>query len=375
MIISLAFISCSSNQATIEGKFAGIKNKNIIIEEVHGPMALFVDSTRTDDNGEFELSYDFGEKTNPVFLRIRHKKDFIILVVSPNEKIELNSLLNLSNNYTVKGSKDSELVKELNTRLSNNYDKILALNKDYHNAISAVTRSEISQSIAALYLKQKQENIKFLVLNSKSLASVIALQQRFPNGIAIFTENTDLQYFKLLADSLHVTYPNSKYVSRLRKTIKRQENIENMNNLYSDAINSDITVGYPDISLNNIAGDTTNLSDLQGKVIMLVMWDPKQESTKFLNKYLREIYELYSEKGLEIYQVTLDENVPNWISMVKSQKIPWVSVNDPTGLNSVLINTYNIRNLPSNYIIDRNGDIVGKNLWDNDLINKLNSLL
>ena len=94
-----------------------------------------------------------------------------------------------------------------------------------------------------------------------------------------------------------------------------------------------------------------------------------------MNKDLKEIYSIYSEKGLEIYQVTLDENTAKWISLVKDQNLPWISVNDKRGLKSTIINTYNIQSLPSNYIIDRNGDIVGKSLWHSDLINKLNDLL
>ena len=369
VLISILLFSCSSNDVTINGKFAGIKNKNIIIEKMTPNSVVFIDSTRTDDNGEFDLKYEFTNN-DPVFLRIRHKKDFIMLVAKPNEKIELNSIINLSNNYTVTGSEDSELIKSLNTKLTKTYDNVKRLTKEYNSTFNKEQKTNISREIAEFYIKQKQENVKFLVLNSKSMASIISLYQVLPNGISIFGDKTDLQYFKLIADSLSTKYPSSPYISSLKSTIKEYENKDDINNIIHNAIINESTIGYPDISLPDQTGKQRMLSELDGKVILLVFWSPQQQSSMFLNRDLKDIYSVYEKKGLEIYHVTLDGNVPQWMTIVQSQNLPWVSVNDPNGLSSKYIKTYNIQSLPANYIINRKGDLVGKNLWSNDLINK-----
>ena len=374
MLISTLLFSCSSSEVTINGKFAGIKNQKIIIEKMTPNSVVFVDSIRTDESGEFDMNYKF-ENNDPVFLRISHKNDFITLVAHPGEKIELNSILNLSNNYTITGSKDSELIKGLNTSLSRTYDKVKQLTKEYNNTFNREQKTAISDKITELYIKQKQENIKFLVLNSKSLASIISLYQIMPNGISIFGDKTDLQYFKLISDSLSTVYPSSPYITSLKSTIKEHENREDFNNIIHNAIINENTIGYPDVALPDQTGTTKLLSELAGKVILLIFWSPQQQSSIFLNRDLKDIYSVYEKKGLEIYQVTLDSNVSQWISIVQSQNLPWISVNDPNGLNSKYIKTYNIQSLPSSYIIDRKGDLVGKNLWSKDLINKINDLL
>ena len=374
MLISILLFSCSSSEVTINGKFAGIKNQKIIIEKMTPSSVVFIDSIRTDESGEFDMNYKF-ENNDPVFLRVSHKNDFITLVAHPGEKIELNSILNLSSNYTITGSKDSELIKGLNTSLSSTYDKVKQLTKEYNNTFNREQKTAISDKISALYVKQKQENIKFLVLNSKSLASIISLYQIMPNGISIFGDKTDLQYFKLISDSLSTIYPSSPYITSLKSTIKEHENREDFNNIIHNAIINENTIGYPDVALPDQTGTTKLLSELDGKVILLIFWSPQQQSSIFLNRDLKDIYSVYEKKGLEIYQVTLDSNVSQWISIVQSQNLPWISVNDPNGLNSKYIKTYNIQSLPSSYIIDRKGDLVGKNLWSKDLINKINDLL
>ncbi len=372
-LIAVLFCSCSSNNASIEGKFAGIKNKKIIMEEMTSNAVFFLDSTRTNDNGEFDFKYNF-ENSNPVFLRIRHENDFIILIAKPKDKIEINSMLNLSSNYIVNGSEDSERIRTLNNTLTQNYEEIYRLTNDYNNASDKESRDKISYAIANRYISQKQESIRFLIKNSKSLASLVALYQIMPNGVSIFGEDKDLQYFKLVSDSLTSIYPDNKYVLSLNNTIKNFENSQNINDIISDAVINDNTVSYPEISLPDKNGKIINLSDLQGKVIMLVFWNPYQKSSVLLNTELKEVYSAYSEKGLEIYQVSLDSNLPAFIQRTNTQQIPWVSVCDIKAQNSVLIRTYNIQAIPENYIINRNGDIVGKSLWGNNLINKLNTL-
>lgn len=374
VIVAVALFSCKSDKAYINGKFAGVKNKTIILEEMTPNAIIQIDSTETNDVGKFELSYDFENKT-PVFLRVRCDNDYIILIASPGEKIELNSMLNLSNNYLVSGSENSELIKDLNTKLSKSFDKISLLTEEYKYAINSDKKEKISYAISDCYVKQKQENIKFIVKNSSSLASIVSLYQVFPNGVSIFGDNKDLIYFKLVSDTLYAKYPNSAYVIGLKNSIKEHENRNSLNKLISSAIINNLEVGYPNISLPNQSGEIKHLTDLDGKVIIVVMWDPTQKSVAFLNSELKEIYDIYSKKGLEIYQITLSENTPSWLKMIENQSIPWISVNDKSGLNSVLIKTYNIQSLPSNYIINRKGDIVGKNLWGNDLVLKLNNLL
>jgi hypothetical protein len=63
-----------------------------------------------------------------------------------------------------------------------------------------------------------------------------------------------------------------------------------------------------------------------------------------------------------------------WVSAVQEQRLPWVSVCDFKGEYSPLLHAYNIRKLPSNFLIDREGKIIGKDLYSNGLAKQLEKI-
>ncbi|MGN0092197.1 MAG: peroxiredoxin family protein, partial [Alistipes sp.] len=74
-------------------------------------------------------------------------------------------------------------------------------------------------------------------------------------------------------------------------------------------------------------------------------------------------------------QVSVDTVKSTWINAVQEQRLPWISVCDFRGEASPLLGTYNIKKLPSNYLIDRNGTIIGKDLYSKALEKRLAEIL
>ena len=56
-----------------------------------------------------------------------------------------------------------------------------------------------------------------------------------------------------------------------------------------------------------------------------------------LNAELKQIHARYkdSPKGFEVYQVAIDTSKPLWINTVQEQALPWISVSDLRGHNSI----------------------------------------
>ena len=119
---------------------------------------------------------------------------------------------------------------------------------------------------------------------------------------------------------------------------------------------------FPEISQPDMYGKTQNLSDLEGKVILLHFWSATIGNSNTLNADLKEIYQKYNDKGFEIYQVAVDTSKALWINTVQEQQLPWISVCDFQGSNSPAVGAYNVTALPTNFLIDRTGNIAGKNL-------------
>lgn len=369
MVATLA--SCSSNQAKISGKFAGLKDKMLYLEQLT-PIKQVVDSVKLNGEGSFSFKYKFS-KVEPRFLNLRVDNKLVTVLIEPGENVKLNAFCDITQTLKVSGSSGSELISELNKSMSKTFSEIDSLSTLLSRSTDETRRNELSTEITQKYYKQKRKNIEFVVTNSTSLASIFALYQNLPNGMSFFNDSKDFLYYKMVADSLSARYPLSVHVRTLIKDVEQFENRSNIENLVSSSLAQDVK--SPDLMVNDMFGENQSLSSLRGKTVLLYFWSVQSPNSALMNKELKDIYNTYSSKGFEVYQVSLDRSKQDWISAITSQKLPWINVNDFLGENSPVVSLYNVTAVPSNYILDRNGNIVGKNLWDNELIKKIEETL
>ena len=73
------------------------------------------------------------------------------------------------------------------------------------------------------------------------------------------------------------------------------------------------------------------------------------------NLMLRELYNEYAKQGLEIYQVSLDADEHYW--KTAADNLPWVCVRDGNGVYSTNVAVYNVRQVPSIFLINRNNEL------------------
>lgn len=361
---------CSGGgSAKIKGEFSGMKQKNIIVEEIVPGRILFLDSVKTNSRGKFSYRYKFRDE-NPVFIRLRNEDDHLILLVSPGEEVMVSTIINLARNYSVTGSVGSELVRTLNVEALDTYYKMEELNTAYFSTTLESQKRDYEVQIYNLHVLLKRKSIEFLVKNPKSLASIMALYQTLPSGMEIFREKNDYRYFVMVADSLAVAYPASPHVKSLIR------NVENRTNAIEKIETIQVNRSLPNIDLPDIYGVNHHLKSLiNDKTILLTFWSALDPNSGMLNKELKELYDSMKNRDFEIYQVSLDEDKNVWVSAIIDQNIPWVSVRDEVGRSrSVSAGIYQINALPANYLISRDGSIVGKNLWGSNLTKKVEEI-
>ena len=358
-ILLLATACGKSDNVRIKGSFSGVPEMPVYLDLISTTNVITVDSTVTDNKGRFQFKATLREK-QPTFYSLRSGNQSITLLLAPGDKVEIRSLGNLATNYLVEGSKGSQEVKEVNSLLIDSRRVLDSLSNLFATMPASVERSMVRGQYSREFIQQKRDLIAFVIGNATSLSAVYALYQQMPNGDPIFGDETDLPYYRLVADSLETRYPNSPHVRSLLADLDDVQRRIELNNMLAQA--DEASFGFPDIDMPDMYGNRIRLSSLVGKVILVDFWTANTAENRIVNAELAELYAEYKGRGLEIYQVSLDNNRAAWISAVQQQKIPWISVSDLNGLNSPAVRVYNIASVPANVLINRHGDIVARNV-------------
>jgi len=376
LVPALLLYGCNNkNKFTVEGVVSGDTKNYIYISRVDVDKPVFIDSIKLKKNGNFKVNVKASE---PDFYQLGFSsRDFITLLAEPGEKINIKfNSKNLFENYSVTGSSGSEKIRVLDMALTETKKKLDSLTAAYKKESADTGFEKRGAELEAEYTRivkaQRKLNIGFIITNLGSLACIKALYQRIDPETYVLYDPRDLQYMKLATDSLTVIYPESKHVKALAADFEKEKN-----QLFSNQI-SELAKNLPETKLNpdlkDVTGRRIALSSIKGKYVLLTFWATSSKESVEENLQFKEIYKLYNKKGFEIYQISLDENEALWKAAVKFDELPWISTREDDPLNPANAVLFNVRSLPTNYLFDKEGNIIASNLHGRALNLKLNQL-
>ncbi len=373
----LLLASCGPrNNVKITGEIKEGGNQKVVLEQLNVADAVVIDSTQTNKNGQFTFKMAIEQ---PTFYNVKVGPNEAVTVIAvPDEKLEISGKLKgLSHNYWVDGSENSLWVKLLNFQLRNTQTALDSLRKAYRSLPDepafADQRKNLSQSWDSVINKQVNFTKDFILKHAISPASYYALYQRYNNNEFILNPELDLHTYKIVASSLKAMYPESQYTQAILKHLGQiNKNLRN-ERLRQLIANSESSL--PEIRLPNAKGDTIALSSLKGKYVILDFTVLGAQGGKEYTQEMKNVYNKFRNKGVQIYQVCLDANRLFWQNQVQQSQIDWICVWDEEALQSHAAKSWNIQTIPANYIINPKSEIVGKNLTGRRLEERLNDLL
>jgi len=371
-IIAVSFACNRKNQFTISATTQLKAGDYVFLSNVDVNVPVLIDSAKIKSDGSFRIKVS-AEETD--FYQVGKGSDFATILASPGEKVEMAfSNSTFSTGYEVKGSEGSELVREIDLKLIRTKASIDSLNKVFK--ADEQDPSSFSQEYVDNYIKladaQRKYNIAFIINNIHSLAAIKALYQKIDDETYVLYQTRDLQYLKIVSDTLKKYYPGSKHTKALLSDFDNEMARYYSNQLQGIASSLPETVIDPDLA--DLNGKRVKLSSLKGRYVLVTFWSASSRECITENLQLKEYYRNYNRKGFEIYQINIDQDEELWRNAVKFDELPWISVREDDSQNLVNARLYNVKTLPSNFLYDREGNIIAVNLHGRALQIKLNQL-
>lgn len=374
LLAALLLAGCNNdNKVVIKGSFTVPVEGVVYLDQSEVDRSIRVDSAVI-KRGEFKF---VTEVTGPEFYQLRFTgNEFVALLVMPGEKISLEiGKTPVAMNYNVQGSPGSADIQMLDQQLLVTKTRLDSITNIY-NALSDDDIDLRGPELQAAYKEvvdaQRKFNIKFVVENISSMSSIQALYQRIDENTYVLYQPRDLQYLKIVSDSLSVRYPVSRHVRALKENVTSELNQMYIDRISSIAMQLPETKSSPD--LPDINGKMVNIASLKGKYVLVSFWSTTSEASMNQLPVLRSIYNDYHRKGLEIYQISLDTDAEQWKSVVRYEEIPWISVREPDPENPVYARLMNVTSLPSNLLYDPEGNIINTNLTGRNLLIRMDQL-
>ena len=354
----LLLSSCNSKgkSFSVNGEIASAEGQVLYLEHRGLGGLEIVDSVKLKENGKFSFKEKAPE--NPEFYQLRLGEQIIVFAVDSIEKLQLNAnASDLYNTYEIEPAILNQQIK-----------KVMDMQRAAKNDISGLIAKHDNKEIEDIDLMEQVDSVltvyktfasNLILGNPSSAAAYYAVFQKIDDYL-IFDpyEKKDYPMFAAVATSWNRYYPDAPRTKHLYEFTMNALRVRKQQQQQGDLLNN-ITVTesqLPDISLLNVKGQKASLSSLKGSIVLLDFTAYKTDFSLQHNETIKRVYEKYKSSGMTVYQISFDSDAHFWKNV--SAELPWTTVYDPASVNSDLLRNYNVRELPTAYILNKEGDMV-----------------
>ena len=373
-LLVLLLASCGKNRFHIEGTITDAKDSILYLEHMSldGPVAI--DSVTLSDKGDFSFSGERAEA--PEFYRLRIAQGIINVSIDSTETVTIKaSYPTMSTQYEVKGSENCNKIKELAVMQQQLLAQALAINSD-----ATLGAKQTEDSINGIVERYKDYvRMNYIFKEPQKAYSYYALFQTLGNRLIFNPRESemDIRSFAAVATAWDTYYPEAERGANLHNIAIEGLKVlrHNQAKQYAPVVDAskieEVTI--LDVPLVDNKGRKRSLKELKGQVVLLdfhVFSAPKSTERIMM---LRELYNKYHSRGLEVYQVGLDSDEHFW--KTQTAALPWINVYDPDGGDSKYLRLYNVMEIPTFFLIDRSNTLYKRDAQIKDLTKEIEGLL
>ena len=347
LLCSFVFTSCKNTDAyVIRGDIKGIKSPYIYIV-TRSDSITRIDTIRLKSN-RFKFKGE-SETLKPVVIYMEKGNVWMTAWAKNGNDIALTGDVNYPELILAKGGEVNDLLSEF--KITNKTllrercdlrDKVLSFSKENNNTGSEITNAQLSAQMKNINQSLINRSMEFIKRNPSSIASLVLIQDFL----------LDMENAAEIQSVLCLITGEAKESELFKKiqawSIKDQQ--------------AEVGNTAPNFCLVSTKKDTIRLETFKNKYLLLTFsasWSRFGESD--YPKWI-DIRKNFPENELGMLTISLDENKADWEKIVKNKGFTWTQVIDNLGWSSPVVSLYNVSEIPSNYLINKDKIIIGSKI-------------
>ncbi|MBR8536914.1 AhpC/TSA family protein [Carboxylicivirga sediminis] len=260
----------------------------------------------------------------------------------------------------INGGPKNEVMNHLNFVNYRSYQLIIGLSQTVYKATKDVPEKygEIAGQLYGVASDDDRARFRFLAQQYADRNSVLAVISRLRDK----TDKDIIDQTLATLEKTNPTYPP------LFKYIKDKEEAR--------AAAEKVKLGKvaPHFSYPTPEGVMVSPEDFKGKIVVIDFWASWCGPCRNEIPHLKEVYEEYHPKGVEVLSVSIDKKEADWHKALAEENMEWAQVLAPNAGKQTM-KDYQFSGIPFIIILDKEGKIVAKQLRGKKIDEKLDELL
>ena len=359
----LLFISCTTPQEqetvfTLEGKLHNADQETIRLFQARGLNANEfdrVDTIPVNTDSTFSASYSL----EPHLYRLRVNDSLDVPIVADSSQ---NIMINFSQNgeYEVIGSPDTELFEEYEAYRMGILEELVYPIRGQLEDLRDQNNPEDAQEIEELGSRVLQAEATYrdtLIHAVRELGTSIAI---YPTMVR-WNGDEHIDYYEELAADFTQVHEGLEVAELVSEKVRILKQVSIGGQV------SEITAPNPD-------GEEQSLYNHLGKYTLIDFFGSWCAPCRAESEHLNRMYNQYNDEGFEIFGFGVEFDRQSWLRALDQDNRSWTNVSTVSGYEGDITKEYAITSLPKNFLVDKDGVIIAKDIHGEELEDKLAEL-
>ncbi|NOG45368.1 MAG: TlpA family protein disulfide reductase [Calditrichaeota bacterium] len=353
-------IYSNTDNITIKGVVNSQKAVTLLLikkYDISQNIQTVLDTILLDKNGTFNKTYGYDPGIYQLDFKGLTK---INTALEPGQTVDfsIKQDSNMKIITNVKGSKDAEFMVQYEQYRKTSFKKWIQPFREKMKIARKKGDFELIKKLTA-------DEVRGLSIYTEEITSFT--KNNVGHSIAFFyaairfNPDIELPYLKKMSEWFAENRPNLFLTKEFVAKVNRFKKIE-------------IGQKAPYFSLLSLQGNETKLSSFEGSYVLLDFWASWCLPCRTENLNYAKLYKKYKQYGFEILSVALETKKQLWEQASKKDGVVWTNTSELNGWGSKIAKEYNVSAIPANFLLDKGGKIIAKNLRGFDLQMKLEEM-